>query len=121
MDKALKILEILKLALNIILIVLAVLFVNTLQQIMGKNCYAEYTIEFNSCNQMRTLGTFCFVSMLLLFASWGLINLILPKFGEDAMKKSKSIRIVFIVILVLLLIGMVIVGNYFLHRIDRWL
>lgn len=121
MDKTLKILEILKIGLNIILIVLAVLFTNALQQILGKNCNAEYTVELNLCNRMRTLGTFCFVSMLLLFASWGLINLILPKFGENAIKKAKSIRIVFIMMLILLFIGLVITGNYFIHRLDRWL
>lgn len=114
------ILTILKIAFNLLLIVLALLFIDTFQWLMGINCHAEYTFEVPLCSQMSNLGTFCFVSVLILTASWGLLTNILPEFGKNAKTKMKKWRIIIFLIILVLLIGMAIVGNYFAQRIDRW-
>jgi len=114
------ILIILKIALNALLIVLAFLFIDTFQCLMGINCHAEYTFEIPVCTQMSNLGTVCLTSVLLLIASWGLVASILPKFGENTKINVKKLRIIIFLVILVLLIGMAIVGNYFAQRIDRW-
>jgi len=114
------ILTILKVTLNLLLIVLAFLFMDTFQRLMGINCHAEYTFEISVCSQMSNLGTICLTSMLLLIASWGIIVNILPKFEETTKIKVKKVQIIIFLVILLLLIGMALVGNYFMQRIDRW-
>jgi len=114
------ILTILKIVLNLILIILAFLFIDIFKRLMGINCHAEYTFEIPLCSQMNNLGTFCLVSILLLIASWNIIMIIIPKFGENAMINARKFRIVIFLVILLLLIGMALVGNYFAQRMDRW-
>jgi len=114
------ILRILKITLNLLLIVLAILLIDTFQRLMGINCHAEYTFEVPICSQMSNLGTFCLVSILLLIAGWGLLTNFLPKFGEHAKSRENELRIITFLIIILLVIGMAIVGGYFAQRFDRW-
>ena len=114
------ILRFLKITFNLLLIVLAILLIDTLQRLMGINCHAEYTFEVTICSQMSNLGTFCLVLMLLLIGSWGVLLNILPSFGESAKISIKQLRIIILLIILILVIGMAIVGGYFAQRIDQW-
>jgi len=114
------ILRILKITLNLLLIVLSILLIDTFQRLMDINCHAEYTFEVPICSQMSNLGTFCLVSILLLIVGWGVLTNILPEFGEHAKIKGRELRIIIFLIVLLLVIGMAIVGGYFAQRIDRW-
>nr|MDO8097615.1 hypothetical protein [Candidatus Njordarchaeota archaeon] len=114
------ILTILKIALNLLLVVLAIPLGDTFQRLMSINYHAEYTFEVPIGSQMSNLGTFCLVSMLLLIGGWGILTSLLPESGESALTKKKELRIIISSILVILLIGMAIAGNYFAQRVERW-
>ena len=114
------ILRLLKITFNLLLIVLAILLIDTLQRLMGINCHAEYTFEVIICSQISNLGTFCLVLMLLLIGSWGILINSHPNFGEHAKIDRKQLRIIILLIIIILVIGMAIVGGYFAQRIDRW-
>lgn len=109
-----------KIIFNLLLIVLAILLIDTLQRLMGINCSAADTFEIPICSQMSNLATFCLVTMLLLIGGWGIIINILPEFGEHARINAKQTRLIILLIILILMIGMLIAGSYFVQTIDRW-
>jgi hypothetical protein len=115
-----KSLDILKITFNAALIVVAILFIRTFQRLLGINCNSEYTVEMPLCHQMTNLCTFCFVTILFLIAGWGFLNVLKPHFGEKISQTATHLRFVIIIIIICLVIGLAITGNYFIHRIDRW-
>lgn len=102
-----------------LIIVLAILLGDAFQRLMSISCQAGYTFEVPICSQMSNLGTFLLVSMLLLIASWGIFSSILPRFGKSELARKRELRIIIFLSLLILLIGIAIVGNYFVQRIDR--
>jgi len=113
-------LTVLKVISNLLLIVLAILLGDTFQRLMSINYHAEYTFEVPIGSQMNNLGTVCLVSMLLLIAGWGIFTNIVPEFGRNALTRKKELRTIIFLVVLVLLIGLAIVGNYFGQRIDRW-
>jgi hypothetical protein len=113
-------LTVLKVISNLFLVVLAILLGDTFQRLMSINYHAEYAFEIPIGSQMSNLGTFCLVTMLLLIAGWGIFTNIVPEFGQNALNRKKELRTIILLVVVVLLIGLAIVGNYFVQRIDRW-
>jgi hypothetical protein len=114
------VLTILKVAVNSLVILLALFLGDTFQRLMSINYHAEYTFEIPIGSEMSNIGTFCLVTILLLIAYWGIFTSILPEFKENEVTQVKKLRIIVFLIIIVLLIGIVIVGNYFVQRIDRW-
>jgi membrane protease YdiL (CAAX protease family) len=114
------VLTLLKMALSLLLISLSIPLGITFQRLMSINYHAEYTFEIPIGSQMSNLGAFCLVSTLLLLGGWGILTNILPKIGEGASTRKKELRLIVLSVLIILLIGMAIVGNYFAQRVDRW-
>ena len=114
------ILSALKAAFNLLLIALSVPLGITFQRLMSINFHAEYTFEVPIGSQMSDLGTFCLVSMLLLLGSWGILTNILPESVGGAFTRKRELRVIVLSIIVILLIGIAVSGNYFAQRVERW-
>ena len=113
-------LTLLKITFNVLLIVLAIPLGDSFQQLMNINSQAGYWSNVPITNLMSNLGTFCLVSVLFLIGGWGLFRDTLAEFGVHTVAKFKEAQIIVLLLVLFLLIGMGIVGNYFAQRIDLW-
>jgi peptidoglycan/LPS O-acetylase OafA/YrhL len=80
--------------------------------------HAGYAVDPSIFNLMSTFGTFCLVLMLFLISGWGVFTSILPRLREDQFSSIKELRAIVILVLLILLIGMAIVGNYIVQRVS---
>lgn len=112
------ILTVLKVTLSLLLIPLAILLGDTVQRILGMIHSARYAFDVSISSVMTNLGTFFLVSILLLIAGWGLLTAILPNPGVGTSPaRMKELQTIVLLTLLILLIGVAIIGNYFAQRI----